>query len=487
MNNLMNQDNKNDKNIFAKIKASFSGRKFRSGAYVSLISAIVVVIVLVINIFVSQMSFKLDFSSQNLYSITNDTKNVIKGIKDDITIYYLVGTGGEFPEFQEVAKKYDSLSDHIKLETKDPVLYPNFASQYVEDEITPNSFIVVNNTTGTAKYIDSSKMVLQEVDYNTYQSKTTGVDVEGQLTNAIQYVTNPNLPIMYVVQGHGEAEIGANFKSLMEKQNINIQNLSTLTQSSIPKDCDILFINAPGTDFTVDETAAIKDYLAAGGKAIITLNYKANDMTNFKSIIDYYGINIVNGFVVETDSNMYVPNNPHYLVPTIDSHEITRGALDNKVLVFSPVSSGLTIKDAPRSSLTVAPLLTTSDKAYSKVDIYTKTLDKAEGDIDGPFNLGVVATDTYNNATAKLIVFSSDAIFEDNIIKSYGNGDILTGSVKYLAGEGTSIAIPSKSILPEYIKLTQQQAAFWGAVTVLLIPILLLVTGFFVTLRRRNR
>jgi ABC-2 type transport system permease protein len=483
----MDQENKNDMSFTSKLKASFSGRKFKSGVYVSLISAIVLVIVLVVNLFVSKINYQIDLSAQKLYTLTSDTENVIKGIKDDITIYYLVEAGQEYPEFQKVAQKYDSLSDHIKLESKDPVLYPNFASQYVQDKVTQNSFIVVNNTTGTAKYIDSSKMVIQETDYNTYQTTTTGVDVEGQLTNAIQYVTNPNLPIMYVIQGHGEAAIGDNFKGLMEKQNMKVQDLSTLTQSSIPKDCEILFINAPTSDFTDTETKMIKDYLAAGGKAMINVNYKAMDLPNLKSILDYYGVELVNGFIVETDSNMFIPNNPHYLVPKIESHDITQGAISDKLLVIAPISSGLKPSDTLRSSLKVEPLLTTSDKAYSKVNINTDTLSKEDGDIDGPFNVGLAVTDTFNNVTTKLVVYSSDTIFEDNIVKSYGNGDILTGTVKYLAGENASIAIPSKSVVPESLHLTQQQGALWGAVVVFIIPVLILVSGIFVSLRRRKR
>ncbi|MDF2538340.1 MAG: hypothetical protein K0S76_1361 [Herbinix sp.] len=486
MNNTSNQD-KNKKNFITNIKASFSGRKFRSGAYVSFLTAIVVIIVVVINLFVSKLDLKIDLSTQNLYSITKDSIDIVKGLEDDVTIYYMVQTGNEYPEFEEVAKKYDSLSDHIKLEAKDPLLYPKFASQYVEEEITQNSFIVVNNETGRAKYIDSNEMLVKEMDYNTYETYTTGVDVEAKMTQAIQYVVSPDLPVMYVVEGHGEVEIGEVFKTMMEKQNVQVNTLETLTQSSIPEDCDMLFINAPATDLSEGEAKIIKDYMAAGGNTIVTLNYEAGSLPNLVSILEYYGVAVVDGLVIEQDTNRYLPNYPQYLVPEIISHDITQDAKENKVLALTMVPVGIVKADNTRSSLTISSLLTTSDQAYSKVNLDAQTIAKEEGDINGPFDIGMISTDIYNNITSNLVVYSSELMFSEDVINGYGNGYLLSGTVRYLSGDSAAIPIASKSLAPQIITLSQQQSSFWGAITVFIIPLLLLGIGTVISYRRRKK
>lgn len=486
MNDLMNKDNK-DNSFIGKIKASFSGRKFRSGAYVSLISAIVVIIVLVANLIISKVDLKVDLSTHNMYTLSDETKQMISNLKDDITIYYMTETGSESPVIKKIAEKYDSLSNHITVVSKDPVLYPKFSAQYVEDKVTPDSFIVVNNSTGRAKYIDYSEMLIQTLNTQTYENETTGIDVEGKITSAILYVTNPDIPVMYVVQGHGETEIGDVFKTSMDKQNVKVETISTLTQGSIPADCNILFINSPTADLSADETAMIKDYMTAGGNAIIALDYKAEGLTNFKSLLDYYGIEPINGIIFEGDTNMHLPNNPHFLVPQILSHDITQHAIDKKVFVISAVASGLNISNTKRSSLTIDPLLSTSASAYSKVNINSATVSKEDGDINGPFYVGLLATDTYQNVTSHMAVYTSGLFFDDSAIEKYGNGDILTGTVGYLSGQATALSIPTKSLAQARLNVTQQQGIIWGAVAIFIIPFLILVTGIIVTLKRRKR
>lgn len=212
----------------AKIKESFHNRKFRSGAYTTAVSLIVVVIVLVVNIFLSKFDLKVDLSSNALFTLTDATKDYVATIEDDITIYYLVQAGNEYDYYVNLAEKYDALSDRITLEYKDPVLYPKFASAYTDAKVTENSVVVVNNTNGRSKYIDYSDMKETQVDYNTYTQYDSAIDFEGQVTSALQYVTNEELPVFYQVTGHDETEVGTSFSDLLTKQNVDVQTLSLI-------------------------------------------------------------------------------------------------------------------------------------------------------------------------------------------------------------------------------------------------------------------
>lgn len=486
MNDVNNE--KKEKNFIGSLKASFSDRKFRSGAYVTVVSAVVIAIVIIINMIVSQMGIQVDLTSRKLYTLSDETIELAKNLDEDVTLYLLAETGNENEDFQRIAKEYEKYSKHIRFIHKDPILYPKFASEYTDEEISQNSFLVVNDETGRAKYLDYSDLVVSQFDYNTFQSNVTGYDVEGEITSAIQYVTNPDLPIMYVVQGHGEKEIGEVFKSSMERLNIQVETLEILTKESVPEDCDILFINTPTVDFQEEEIKRIKDYMIAGGNAIITLDYKAEELANFKSLLEYYGVEVLDGFIVEGDSNRHLPNYPHFLVPAIMDHEITDQVLDSKVYVISPVSSGLAISDTTRSSLTVEPLLETSDLAYAKTNIYAQTMSKEEGDLDGPFSVGLLSSDTYDGVTSHMAVFSSEMTFDENMIQGYGNGNLLAGTIRYMSGdEVTPISIASKSIMSEQIYVTQQQSILWGALVILILPVFILVTGIVVNVKRRKR
>jgi ABC-2 type transport system permease protein len=291
---------------------------------------------------------------------------------------------------------------------------------------------------------------------------------------------------MYIVQGHGEAEVGDTLSTTLDKANITTENLSTLSADSIPKDCSILFINAPQSDFSDAETTMIKNYLTSGGKAIITLNYAANDLKNFKSIIDYYGIEIVKGRVIELDSNMHMSQYVNCLLPNIESHAITTTAKDKQVPVVMVDASGLKISDTKRSTLKVEPLLTTSDSAFSKADINSSSVEKEDGDITGPFDLGICSADTYNNVTSDLVVFSSASTFS-NDTATYSNGDVLAGAVGFLSGNENTLTIPTKSVLPTQLTLSAKQVYMLTAIAVIIIPIIILIFGGIICYKRRKK
>lgn len=487
MSDNINNETKNRQNFIGSIKESFSGRKFRSGAYVTAISTVVIVIVIVINMIISQMGIQLDLTSKQLYTLSDETISLINNIDENVTLYLLAETGSIDPDFQRIAEEYNKRSDFIRFEHKDPILYPKFASQYVDDEISQNSFIVVNDNRDRAKYIDYSELIVSQIDYNTMTSSITGIDVEGELTSALQFVTNADLPTIYVVEGHGEKTFGQGFDALMERMNVEIKSLPTLTMDKVPDDCGILIINTPSSDFSVDEIGMIKEYMSSGGNAILTVDYKSEEFPNYQSLIEYYGIQLTKGIVIEGDANMHIPSYPHFLVPDVVSHSVTKQVTDNKVYVLSPISSGLVEAETRRSSLTIEPLLKTSDQAYAKQDIYSETLSKEEGDIQGPFAIGILASDTFDGVTSNMAVFGADTIFEDSMIDGYGNGRLLSGTIGYMAGEAELITIPSKSIGADYVYLTQQQGILWGALVVVILPLGILVTGIVVSVRRRRR
>ena len=481
-------DNKkqNSKNIIEQIKASFTGRKFKSGAYVSVISAVVIVLILLINLIISEFDLKIDLSNNKLYTLTDETKEYIKSMEDDITIYYLVEAGNEAPIFQKIAEKFDSLSDKITLVQKDPVQYPTFAQQYVDNEVTVGSFLVVNNRTGKAKYVDYNEMLVQEFSYQSFQYYTVGVDVEGKLISAIQYVTNPDFPVVYYTVGHEEYEIGELFKDTLDRMNIEIQSLQTLTLEKMPDDCDVLIINSPKIDFSDSEIDMIKQYMAAGGKAVIVMDYQAQDFVNLNSLINYYGMQIEKGIICEADADRYVPLYPRYIVPEVLEHDITNTLSKSNRIVVTPKSSGITLLDNVRSSLTIEPLLKTSDSAYSKVDLNPQTLLKEDGDIDGPFYIGVVSSDTYEGVTSKLVVYTSEMIFDDNMISDFGNFYLLVGTISNLVGEMDTISVRARYLYPQFLNITQKAAMIWAAAIVIVLPVIILASGIVIVVRRRK-
>lgn len=487
--NDMEEEPVRKESMAEKIKASFTSKKFRGGAYATVISVIVIVLVLFVNVFVTELNLKIDVSKEGMYTLTDTTRDYVKEIKDNITIYYMVQTGSEDKTFTEIINKYADLSGKIKVEYKDPVLYPNFASQYTDEKVNDNSIIVVNTDNQRVKYVDNNSMYKTEMDYNTYKTNVTGIDVEGQVTSALQYVTTEDLPIMYMVQGHGETAVGSTMASSLVKVNVTTKDLATLTVKSIPEDCSILFINGPQKDYTKDEVAMIKDYLSKGGNAIILADYAAETLDNFNTLLNYYGISFVNGIVLEGEQGYYMGQYVNNLVPSIKNHNITSSIISGQASIVVPSGIGIKTLDSKRSTTEVEPLLTTSDSAYSKIDVTSDTVEKQDGDIDGPFNLGVVITEKYNEIESKIVVLGSTLLMDEQMMSypAIGNLDLMLNSVNFVSNKESNLAIRARSVTQQYLTMNAAQVNFWAVLVVVIIPVIVLALGGFVCIKRRKK
>ena len=184
---------------------------------------------------------------------------------------------------------------------------------------------------------------------------------------------------------------------------------------------------------------------------------------------------------------MHVSNTPHFIVPEVLEHDITKNLINNQKFTLMAFASGLTERDSVRSSLEIFPLLKSSDSSYSKLGQNAESWEKEEGDIDGPFYTGVLASDTFDGTTSSMAVYTSRMMFDDDSLKNYGNEDILIGTLGFLTDKTTTFNVPSKSILPEFIYVTQQQAIFWGAMSIVVLPVIILGVGAFIGIRRRKR
>ena len=110
---------------------------------------------------------------------------------------------------------------------------------------------------------------------------------------------------------HGEQTLTDSLTDALDAQNIDAQPLDLLT-STIPEDCDLLIINAPTTDFSagdslVDEISQLQDYLAAGGKLLLTSSVYAQT-PQLDAVLAQFGLARAGGMVVEGDSSKALYN-----------------------------------------------------------------------------------------------------------------------------------------------------------------------------------
>lgn len=485
-------NNNNNKKEKRKFKDSINKKYLKNGSYSSVMIVVFVAIIIVINMIVGNLPSKytqLDISSEKLYTIGDETKAMLKNLDKDVTIYQIAQSGSEDETISNLLQRYADESDHIKVEQKDPVVNPKFVSEYTSDNLSSNSLIVVCGDRN--KVVNYNNIYESTMDYNTYSYQTTGFDGEGQITSAIAYVTSENLPVLYTLEGHGEQELDSTIKEDIEKANMEIKSLNLLTEGSVPEDASCLLIDSPTTDISEDEKTALIDYLENGGKAMIFSDYTGEKMENFDAVLKNYGVSRVDGLVFEGDAQHYAAQMPYYLVPTVNSTDITSDVASSGYYILMPYAQGIQKSDDVRDTVNIESLLTTSDSAYSKTDLNSGSLEKEDGDVDGPFDLGVSITETVDDdKETHIIYYSTSNLLQSQInqMVSGGNEKLVMTSLSSLVDteDSTTVSIPSKSLEVSYLTLTAYDASFWKICTIGLIPGAFLLIGFMIWLKRRK-
>ncbi len=458
----------------------------KGGTYSLIMTLIILVILVVVNVFVNILPStvtKYDISSTQLYSITSNTKAVVNKLTKDVNIYWVVQSDQENQVIEMLLSKYESLSDHIHVEKKNPDVYPTFTKQYTDDDVENNSIIVECGDSN--KYIPYSDIYVQEADYTTYSYKTS-FDGEGAITSAINYVTSDTHPKIYTLEGHGEADLPTTFSSQIERENYETESISLLNEDSIPEDASAVFIYSPSTDISDEEKNILSEYLNNGGKIMVCAGTTENGtLTNLYSLLSDYGITTQDGIVIEGDREHYAFQQPFILMPTLGDSSITEPLTSENYYVLMPISQGLNVGETDNA--TVTQILTTSDSAFNKADgVNISTYDKEDADKEGPFTLGV---DIATNTGGEMIWYSS-SYFLDDTYNSYSSGanvNLAMNSLSKLIGDTDTLSIRSKSLSYNYLTISSSDAAMIQAVMIAIIPAAFIAVGIVIIVRRRLR
>lgn len=471
-----------------KRRYNVSGGGLKIGAYsvtgILLMIALTVAVNLGLN-YVPEQYSSFDLTENRLYALTDETKAFLSELSEDVTIYVLAEEGAGDTDLSKTLERMADQSGYIIVKYVSPAKNPNFYQNYTDAQPSSNSLIVEGQKRSTV--VDYGDIYAYEMDYSTYSYQTTGYDGEGQTVSAIAYVTTEDMPVFYTIGGHGELELEEKFLNTITKENVAYETLMLHTVDEIPEDAQGVILNAPTGDYTKEDAEKIIAYLQKGGNALIVSTMAEGEMTNFKSILDFYGISEVNGTIVEQDRNFYYQN-PYYLFPEIASAEVTEPLSDG--LVFAPFSKGLSYDDTT-DEIHYTPLLTTSSSAFSKTDI-TDNSDYSKGadDIDGPFTVSVeVEKSTEDGGVSHAFVVGGESLFTSlaDEMAPGNNVKLFSSMISSLADHEFSVAIPVKSLSMPNLVFKAQTAYIAAVLCVIVIPLATLTAGLVIWLRRRRR
>ena len=449
-------------------------QRLKLGIKSGILFVIVLAVLVACNLLIEKADVNFDLSQEKIYTLSEQTKSILNGMEKDVTIYIL-STEEDFPlGFRQMVNEYTKNSSHLTVLYRSMELYPNFASQYMTNTsaaVKENSMIVVSGDKHI--YVDSDQYL---------NSDATELKFEPLLTSAINYVSDGDTKKLYNIIGHNEMELSESMNSSLLRDNFEMNELSILNQE-IPENADILLINAPTEDYSDAECKKLQAYLDQGGKIYYIIEATI-DLDHLYAFVEENGIQIEPGVVMEQNSAMIYGETPTYILPIIEEHAITKDMDSLRTPLLVLVSKGLNASAA--DGYTSSGLLSTSNFAYSKVNLDSSYISREDDDIVGPFYLAMVSESEQGGSL--LVLGSSNFLYEDADAMVNGrNTDFVINGLDYLMGDSDKISIRSKEIEYNSNLYSTAQVYIFASISIIGIPLLLILIGIIlVTLRNRR-
>ncbi len=481
-------------------------RRLRMGGFSILIMLAAAVMAVVVNLIVGAIPSEyksFDLTGRGMYDISDKSAEFVGALEEDVTIYLVTTSDHRDKELAIFLEKYARLSRHISVKEVDPEEDPAFVEEHSVESY--NSLVVIGekraDTINNSDIYEYSDEILNEYQQNYYYFLMNGIsledayspdifDADNEITSAIDYVTTDNIPVAYVMTGHGELGLSTVFDSFFNYSNITTATLNLLTAGDIPDDASTIIINNPSSDINEAELTALKGYIDEGGKVVLVTDitsYSSVKLPNVTKLAAHCGMEPVDGLVLEGDENRYAQNKYTLVAPMLES--TVTSEVENPTGVMAVMDRAHAIKavDGYEGSMTVSPILETSDSAYV-IGADEAVRDKAEGDVSGKLMLGAISESQTTGAA--FVWYGASYINSEASYMLVGYNDLyLFGySVTTICDRPVTISIDSVNIgQVQSLMITEMGQTILTVLIQYLIPIAVLAAGFVVWLRRRLR
>ena len=119
-------------------------------------------------------------------------------------------------------------------------------------------------------------------------------------------------------------------------------------------------------------------------------------------------------------------------------------------------------------------------------------LKQEEGDVQGPFDLGVMITEKVKeDKETQIVYFAAQSIFDDsaNAMVSGTNYELLAASLGWMCNtdEINTVSIASKSYDTTSLVIPASDANFWSVFVIVILPLSVLALGFGIWMKRRKQ
>lgn len=355
---------------------------------------------------------------------------------------------------------------------------PDLSLVFVDPESQPEKVRELN--------IGSEGVVI--VDYQGRTERLNFID-ESALTNALMQLANAKDRFISFLAGHGERapdgianfDLGE-FGKELSRRNIKSQVINLATIPVIPDNSALLVVTAPAVPLLFGEIDIIGNYLKQGGNLLLLSD---PDNQRLAALEQALGIRQLQGAIVDSSSKLYGINDPSFILAgEYVRHPVTQGF---QTITLYPTVAAFEIDKA--SEYQVEVLFSSGKQSWTEIGSLNGDIrfDADSHEKRGPFIFGVALTHNLGETQQRIIVVGDGDFLSNAYIGNVGNLDMGLRMVNWLLHDDRFIEIPAKTATDNKLQLTNIAVMVIGFGFLLVIPIVLIGTGFFIWRKRKQR
>lgn len=438
-----------------------------------------------------------DFSKAKQYSLSDATKNVLRDLKEPVTITAFISK--DYYNYENLKRLLDEYS---------------YASSKLKVNIYDFKTAVEKVQEYNAAY-DGTMFVECGKDDAKKKEEIRG-GTEEQITSAILAASTGEKTRICFLSGHGEAQLDgfgegkrglSMIKGILENQQYKCDTINLVTQKDpqVPADCKLLVIAGPKYALSPKELTAIQKYVDQGGNLMLMVDPPSAMF--FADLLKAHGVTPLGGQV--TDRMNSAEGQPEVLVAFPDQHDTTKGLQ----MLILPTSTAFEVENPePPPPMPGGPppppqkgqaLLKTAETATLSGPTTRK----------GPLTMAVAVDENppkpqqmpgmpeppqpedEGPRKARIIVVGDSDFATDNMINMLGGPQGFGGqnlafavmSMNWLVKNEKLVAIPPKERVDNAFSVTDAQRRFASALVLFIVPLLIIFSGTVVWwLRRRS-
>lgn len=469
-------------------------------------TAIVFAIIVVCNIFAGLLverfpSLNMDMTAQKLNSMSDEVKEAVKGIEQEITVYIMADEntvrqdelfaeyGIQYSQVANLLDRMQEVNPNIHVEFKSPSRNPAFVNSYAQDQLTEGDILMVSSLRHRVLGVGDLFIQQQNVATGAY---TFYSQADSVLANGLSYVSMEEVPLITVATGHGEmleTSVRTAFDSVVEENAFEVREIQFMTQE-IPEDTSILFLPTPTTDYTEEEIEKIKKFLAddtdVKPHTVLFTAYPAQGrITGLQTFLEEWGVSVDEGTVFETDDSRMFLTSPNTIFVKNNDTLLADGTYS---YLLAPVASPLRILFDSNDGIYVFPLLSTADTAMVMQE--DSAAEETASQIIAAYSYREIQAGgktTYRN----LITLGSSMALTSPYINSdsFGNKEWICDLLRLTTNTKSNTAvIPRQTALAVMdITASKQTIDIVGmGIFTIAIPLCILAAGLVIYRKRRN-